>query len=61
MGTARDNGTSTIRQEKQAILPFVTFVKSLEAGLVYARAKFPRQASLLVFPHGGSTYPILPG
>ncbi|MGD0879448.1 MAG: nickel-dependent lactate racemase [Anaerolineales bacterium] len=50
----------TIPLETRANLPFVTFVESLEAGLAYARAKFPHKASLLVFPHGGSTYPILP-
>jgi len=50
----------TIPMETQSNLPFVTFVESLEAGLAYARAKFPHKASVLVFPHGGSTYPILP-
>ena len=50
----------TIPAETRANLPFVTFVESLDAGLVYARRKFPRKAKVLVFPHGGSTYPILP-
>jgi hypothetical protein len=50
----------TIPLETQANLPFVTFVESPQAGLDYARAKFPRKASVLVFPNGGSTYPILP-
>jgi hypothetical protein len=51
----------TIPLSTRANLPFVTFVDSLEAGLEYARKKFPHKASVLVFPHGGSTYPILPG
>ena len=50
----------TIPFETQANLPFVTFVDSPEAGLATARAKFPHKASVLVFPDGGSTYPILP-
>jgi hypothetical protein len=50
----------TIPMETQANLPFVTFVESLEAGLAYARGKFPHKATVLVFPYGGSTYPILP-
>jgi lactate racemase len=50
----------TIPLETRANLPFVTFVERLEAGLACARAKFPHKASLLVFPHGSSTYPLLP-
>jgi len=50
----------TIPLETRANLPFVTFVESPEAGLAFARAKFPGKAKVLVFPHGGSTYPILP-
>jgi len=50
----------TIPLETRANLPFVTFVESPEEGLAFARAKFPRKASVLVFPNGGSTYPILP-
>ena len=49
----------TIPMETQTNLPFVTFVESFEAGLDHARRKFPRKANVLVFPHGGSTYPIL--
>lgn len=41
-------------------LPFVTFVKSVEAGMAVAHQKFPGRASVAVFPYGGSTYPILP-
>ncbi len=50
----------TIPLETRANLPFVTFVESPEAGLAFARSKFPHKAGVLVFPHGGSTYPILP-
>ena len=50
----------TIPMETRANLPFVTFVESLEAGLAFAKAKFPHKATVLVFPHGGSTFPILP-
>ncbi len=52
--------TPTIPAETRANLPFVTFVESLAAGLAYAKCKFPRKANVLVFPHGGSTYPIFP-
>ncbi|HTX91640.1 MAG TPA: nickel-dependent lactate racemase [Anaerolineales bacterium] len=50
----------TIPPETQANLPFVTFVDSFEAGLAYARRKYPQAAEVLVFPHGGSTFPIVP-
>jgi nickel-dependent lactate racemase len=50
----------TIPAATRANLPFVTFMDSLEAALARARARFPRKAGVLVFPHGGSTYPILP-
>ncbi len=50
----------TIPLETQANLPFVKFVDSPEAGMAIARAKFPHKATVLVFPNGGSTYPILP-
>jgi nickel-dependent lactate racemase len=50
----------TIPAATQGNLPFVTFVSSLEAGLERAQTRFPNRASLLVFPHGGSTFPILP-
>lgn len=49
----------TIPKEVQANLPFVTFMESFEATLDHAMRKFPRKATVLVFPHGGSTYPIL--
>lgn len=40
-------------------LPFVTFVSSVEEGLALAAARVPGAAKALVFPFGGSTYPIL--
>jgi len=50
----------TIPAEVQDRLPFVTFVRSLDEAVARARARFPQRAEVLVFPHGGSTYPILP-
>lgn len=41
-------------------LPFVIFQENIEAAMAYARSRFPGEASVLVFPNGGSTYPILP-
>lgn len=51
----------TIPAEIQRRLPFVTFVDRVEQALERARRRFPRQADVLAFSHGGSTYPILPG
>ena len=51
----------TIPVEIRERLPFVTFVDGIEDAVVQARAKFPRRAEVLIVPHGGSTYPILPG
>jgi len=50
----------TIPEEVRANLPFVVFVDSLDSAIERVRSKFPGKASVLVFPHGGSTYPILP-
>jgi lactate racemase len=50
----------SIPAETRTKLPFVTFVDSLDSGLAFAKRKFPQKAKVLVFPHGGSTYPILP-
>ena len=50
----------TIPAEVQDRLPSVTFVRSLDEAVARARARFPQRAEVLVFPHGGSTYPILP-
>ncbi len=50
----------TIPQEIHERLPFVTFVNTIEEGLQRARRRYPAQAKVLIFPYGGSTYPILP-
>ncbi len=50
----------TIPAEIHPRLPFVTFVDSPQAGLQRAAARMPKDASVLYFPYGGSTYPILP-
>ena len=42
-------------------LPFVEFVPSPQEALAVAKARAPQHANVLVFPYGGSTYPILPG
>jgi hypothetical protein len=41
-------------------LPFVDFVSSAQQAVEQARLRFPGSAQVLVFPQGGSTYPILP-
>ncbi len=50
----------TIPAEVKANLPFVTFVDTPEEAIAMAAKKYPASADVLVFPHGGSTYPILP-
>ncbi len=47
--------------DKQAGLPFVEFVDSPEQAVARARRLVKGQASVLVFPHGGMTYPSLLG
>jgi nickel-dependent lactate racemase len=42
-------------------LPFVTFVDHPQEALAYARQRLPAEARVVVFPHGGTTYPILTG
>ena len=49
----------TIPAEIQGRLPFVEFVARPEDALAAARRRFPAHADVLVFPHGGITYPIL--
>ncbi len=49
----------TIPAAVQANLPFVRFVASPKEALAFARRRFPGKADVLVFPNGGSTYPIL--
>ncbi len=50
----------TIPAQTKENLPFVTFFDSPAAALQQAQARFPTRAEVLVFPHGGMTYPILP-
>jgi hypothetical protein len=49
----------TIPVEVRASLPFVEFVDSPDEAVVKARRLFPGPAEVRVFPHGGTTYPIL--
>ena len=51
----------TIPREVRARLPFAFFLDSPETAVALARRRFAGQAQVLVFPRGGSTYPILPG
>lgn len=48
-----------IPEEIHERLPFVRFAASAEAALEQAKTRFPGKAEVLVFPHGGMTYPIL--
>jgi nickel-dependent lactate racemase len=50
----------TIPDEIHERLPFVEFVAGMAEAMQRARQNFPGQASVVVFPYGGSTYPILP-
>ncbi len=49
----------TIPAEKQANLVFVRFYPSAEGALRAAMQRFRGAAEVLVFPHGGNTYPEL--
>ena len=49
----------TIPAEVKENLPFVEFVDTLDQALALAQRRFPTQAKVLVFPHGGITYPVL--
>jgi hypothetical protein len=49
----------TIPEAVKANLPFFQFVPDLDAALAAARVRFPGEASVLVFPHAGITYPVL--
>lgn len=51
----------TIPAETKENLPFAQFIDSVEGAIAHAYAQFPGPARVLVVPHGGSTYPILPG
>jgi hypothetical protein len=50
----------TIPAETRAALPFVQFADRIEEALAIAGRRFPHRAKVLAFPHGGTTYPILP-
>jgi nickel-dependent lactate racemase len=50
----------TIPQAIHPNLPFVDFVSSAQQAVERASLRFPGSAEVLVFPQGGSTYPILP-
>lgn len=50
----------TIPEKIHENLPFVTFMPDVQAGIARARRRFPGKARVLVAPHGGMTYPILP-
>jgi len=50
----------TIPAEVRASLPFVQFVESPQEAIDAVRQLVPLRAETLVFPHGGTTYPILP-
>jgi nickel-dependent lactate racemase len=49
----------TIPAEVRANLPFVEFVDSPAEAITRAHHRLSGQAEVLVFPHGGTTYPIL--
>jgi nickel-dependent lactate racemase len=49
----------TIPAETKAHLPFVQFVDSPEEAIRRARQRFPSQAEVLLFPYGGTTFPVL--
>ncbi len=51
----------TIPEEIHERLPFVQFSPSVEAAIQHTQNRFRKQADVLVFPYGGSSYPILPG
>jgi nickel-dependent lactate racemase len=49
----------TIPAETQKGLPFVRFTQTTDEALRLAQEKLPGKADVLVFPHGGITYPTL--
>ncbi len=48
----------TIPAATRAALPFVQFVDSPEEAIALAQRRVPRDAQVVVFPHGGTTYPV---
>ena len=51
----------TIPYEVRERLPFVDFINRPEEGVALASQTLPRNARVLVFPHGGITYPDMVG
>jgi hypothetical protein len=49
----------TIPEKVKANLPFVDFVDSPQQAIEMAKQKVGSKADVLLFPHGGSTFPIL--
>ncbi len=49
----------TVPVQVRGALPFVEFVESPDEAIVQAQRRFPGHARVVVFPHGGITYPIL--
>jgi nickel-dependent lactate racemase len=49
----------TIPEKVKANLPFVDFVDSPQQAIEMAKQKVGNKADVLLFPHGGSTFPIL--
>ena len=49
----------TIPLEVQERLPFVRFQSDVNAAVASARQRLPGAAEVLIFPHGGITYPAL--
>jgi nickel-dependent lactate racemase len=49
----------TIPPEVRQNLPFVEFADTVDDALARARRQFPGAASVLAFPYGGITYPVL--
>jgi nickel-dependent lactate racemase len=47
----------SIPEETQSHLPFVQFWPSVEDAVAAARTRFPHEASVILFPGGGITYP----
>jgi nickel-dependent lactate racemase len=50
----------TIPEAVKGNLPFVDFVDQAQDAIALASKRFPKNANVLIFPQGGSTYPILP-
>jgi hypothetical protein len=61
-------GRRALKMLSPLLLPLVPKLKikgmgevdGIESSLARARGRFPHGAQVLVVPHGGSTYPILP-